>query len=91
MNQIILNGTTKEELVAEILKGISEVLSNSRIKELEQTEWLTTKEVLSLLKVTHVTLWSYDKKGITKPQKIGNRKRYLKSDIVGIFKKKINK
>lgn len=81
MDEITLTSTTKEKLVKEILKGIDILLlDNSKSKELKK-EWLTSREVQELLKITSVTLWKYDKDGVTKPEKIGNRKRYNRFQI----------
>jgi len=44
-------------------------------------EYLTSAEMAEALKISLVTLWSWDKKGITIPLKIGNQKRYRRSDL----------
>jgi hypothetical protein len=44
-------------------------------------KYLTTDQVCELLSVSRVSLWSWDKKGITKPIRFGNVKRYRLSDI----------
>lgn len=62
------------------------------VKQLERTEpevipekqkdvYLNTDEVCKMLRITAVTLWHYDKKGLTNPLKIGRTKRYLKTEI----------
>ena len=48
-------------------------------------EYLTPNEMAEALKVSLVTIWSYDKKGITIPLRIGNLKRYRKSDLEKIM------
>jgi predicted DNA-binding transcriptional regulator AlpA len=54
----------------------------SAVKPPEKDEiYLTAEELAKILKVSLVTIWSWDKKGITKPLRIGNQKRYRKSDI----------
>lgn len=88
MENIILTQTTRQELVEEILLGVQALIKNSQEKQLLESEWLTSKEVLSVLKITSTTLWNYDNSGLTKPQKVGNRKRYLKSDIIQILSRK---
>jgi len=47
----------------------------------EEEVYLTADELAKILKVSLVTLWSWDRKGITKPLRIGNQKRYRKSDV----------
>lgn len=44
-------------------------------------EYLTAEEMAKTLKISLVTLWSWDKKGLTKPLRIGNQKRYRRSDL----------
>lgn len=44
-------------------------------------QYLTPEETAKILKVSLVTLWHWDKKEITRPVKIGNQKRYRRSDI----------
>ena len=46
-----------------------------------QEELYTTEQFADMLKVSKVTLWNWDRKNITDPVRIGNTKRYRKSDI----------
>ena len=48
-------------------------------------KYLTTSEVCELLSISRITLWSWDKKGITRPHRIGNLKRYKLSDIEALL------
>lgn len=48
-------------------------------------EYMTSEEMANALKISLVTLWSWDKKGITQPLKIGNQKRYRRSDLEKIL------
>ncbi len=50
---------------------------------------LTSKDVCARLKISRVTLWSWEKKGILFPIRIGNMKRYKLSDIESISKQKV--
>ena len=90
-DEIILTTTTKENLISEILEGVQNLLSESREKDLLRNEWLTAKEVQSILKITPTTLWNYDQRGITTPQKIGSRKRYHKYQIVNLLSQRESK
>jgi hypothetical protein len=47
--------------------------------------YLTPAQFSEALQVSLVTLWSWDKKGITKPLRIGNAKRYRRSDLEKIL------
>lgn len=86
MTDIIFTQITKSELISElrteILSGISELLNESREKDLELKEWLTAKEVEKLLKISSVTRWNWTNSGILKSHKIGNRLRYRKDDVL---------
>lgn len=48
-------------------------------------EYLTPQQFADALQVSLVTLWNWDKKNITKPLKIGNAKRYRRSDLEKIL------
>lgn len=48
-------------------------------------EYLTPQEYADTLKISLVTLWTWDNKGITRPLRIGNKKRYRRSDLEKIM------
>ncbi len=50
---------------------------------------LTSKDVCARLNISRVTLWSWEKKSILLPIRIGNMKRYKLSDIESISKQKV--
>lgn len=54
---------------------------------IDPEEYLTPKQLGDALQVSLVTLWSWDKKGITRPLRIGNVKRYRRSDLERILQK----
>ena len=58
--------------------------SKSKIIE----EYLTPAQFAEALQISLVTLWSWDKKEITKPLHIGGQKRYRRSDLEKIMKHK---
>ncbi len=45
---------------------------------------LTTDQVCKLLNISRVTAWSWEKKNLLKPVKVGNLKRFRLSDIQSI-------
>ena len=47
----------------------------------EPEKYLTRKDVAELLKVSLVTLYNWNKKGILKTTRIGNKVRYTRSSI----------
>jgi Helix-turn-helix domain len=86
MEQIILTQTTKDDLILQItnrvLSGMSEILKESRDKDLNSKEWLNSKETESLLKISSVTRWNWTNTGILKSHKIGNRLRFRKDEVL---------
>jgi len=50
----------------------------------EAEEYLTPQQFADALQVSLVTLWSWDKKGITRPLRIGNAKRYRSGKDSGL-------
>jgi len=86
MENVILTQTTKDDLILQITKnvlsGISDLLNESREKDLYSKEFLNSKEVESLLKISSVTRWNWTNSGILKSHKIGNRLRYRKDDVL---------
>jgi hypothetical protein len=48
-------------------------------------EYLTSKQFIEALQISEVTLWSWDKKGITTPLRVGSQKRYRRSDLEKIL------
>ncbi len=44
-------------------------------------KYFTPDETAEILKVSRVTLWQWNRKGILRAKKVGNVLRYLKSDI----------
>ena len=73
-----ISGTELLTYSDEMLKQIVE----AKVKETQEPEtYLTSEEMARTLKISLVTLWSWDKKGITHPLRIGNTKRYRLSDV----------
>lgn len=66
---------------------IAKELIKAKGKELIRPpeDYLTPEEFSKILKVSLPTLWAWDKKGITKPLKVGNRKYYKRSDLEKIM------
>ncbi len=61
-------------------------LKESQPKKSDPEEYLTPDQMATTLKISLVTLWSWDKKGITIPLRIGNKKLYRRSDLEKILK-----
>ena len=47
----------------------------------EPNEYLTRQEVAKLFRITVVTCQEWDKKGILKPYKVGNKVRYIRAEV----------
>ena len=72
----------------DIAKESFEALQKQAKKE-SDVRYITGNKVCEILDISRVTLWQWDKKGITKPIRMGNLKRYLSSDIDGMGIQKI--
>lgn len=66
---------------------IATKLADAKIKEQQgpSEEYLTPQQFADALQVSLVTLWSWDHKGLTRPLRIGNKKRYRRSDLEKIL------
>lgn len=74
------------ELIDDRLNNIESLLHDLNKKPKEnplpkEQIWLTRKETIDLLKVSYVTLNSWNRTGILTAYKIANRVRYKKTDI----------
>jgi hypothetical protein len=81
----------KLEVTASDLMAFGESIHQKAVEEAkknappEAETYLTPQELADKLKVSLVTIWSYDKRGITTPLYIGKGKRYRLSDIEKSF------
>lgn len=71
------------EEVADLKKLLART---TEVSSQPEEEYLTPSEMAQSLKISMVTLWHWDNKGITKPLRVGNLKRYRKSDLHNIMK-----
>jgi hypothetical protein len=81
-----INLTVRASELQEFALICFEAGKQDKPKQQEQEEYLTPDEMAKLLKISLVTLWSYDKKGITHPYRLGNKKLYKRSDLEKILK-----
>ncbi len=72
--------TLKLEDLREIFKEMVDSLKPTP-KILPPEEFLSRKEVLSILKIDSSTLWSWEKTGYIKSYPFGGRKRYRFADV----------
>ena len=77
------------EVSAAELEEFAEICFNKGLQKRLSTpppeEYLTSSEYAEELKISLVTLWNWDKKGITRPLRIGKVKRYRRSDLEKIL------
>jgi len=74
------------EMTGADLLAFGEAIHKSAIEAAEKSqkeneEYLTPAEFAEVLKISLVTLWSYDRKNLTRPLRIGNKKLYRRSDL----------
>ena len=79
-----INVTTKASELFELYK-MWEAEKKEKPEPKDPEEYLTPAEYAEVLKISLVTLWSWDKKGITIPLRIGNKKLYRRSDLEKIL------
>ncbi len=84
--------SVKLEISGADLLAFGESIQKAAIKDnnkapLMSEEYLTTKQIADILQVSKVTIWHWDKKGITNPLRVGNMKRYRRSDIEKVLQK----
>jgi len=74
---------TRDELTHFAHEIVSNVLNATREKTPEEKpeEWITREIVSKRLDVSLTTLWSWSKKGILNPYRIGNKVRYKWSEV----------
>lgn len=82
--------SVKLEINGADLLAFGEAIHKSALEAGEKTpkeneEYLTPAELTGVLKISLVTLWSWDKKNITRPLRIGNKKLYRRSDLEKIL------
>lgn len=85
MSQIIQLNVTDPDTAAAVQQ------LDQRLQKIEKNlpkplaNLITRKEVSALLSVSVVTIIDWDKKGILKPYKIGNRIRYKLADVESVL------
>ena len=88
LNELIRSGanisvTVSLDDLKEIFKEVAGNLKPVK-QEPSPEEFLSRKEVLSLLKIDSSTLWSWEKTGYIKSFPFGGRKRYKLADVEAI-------
>ncbi len=80
----------EEELLAVISVAVGDMM-DEKIAELQtvnpKQKYVTTEVVCKMLVVSRQSVYTWDKQGILKPFRFGNRKRYRLSDIHDMVEK----
>lgn len=71
-----------EEAVALEIKKLGDLDLNPRK---EEKEFLTRNEAMDFLDVSGTTLWSYGKRQLLTPKRVGSRVYYSKSELLNLF------
>jgi len=72
-----------EELEKIVFKAIEKSLAKPNSKKLElEEELLTTEELCLFLKVSRVSIWNFTRSGVIPFIRIGNQKRFRKSEVI---------
>jgi len=61
----------------------------SQTDNAQASTYYSAEKVMKILDISRTTLWQWDKKGLTKPIRLGNLKRYKKDDIESIGQSKV--
>jgi len=86
MSEIIL--VSKEDLTSTISSLIKEELKGlNPVKQKEEREYITRKEVAKLLGISLPTLNDWSKKGVIPSYRIQSRVRYIKAEVLECLKK----
>ena len=73
ITELLAKFTTQVKL--EVEKAFQKEAERHKDKVLSK-DWLTAKQVESILQISSTTRWQWAKKGILKPRKIGSTLRY---------------
>lgn len=92
MEQIILQGLTPNQLVdqvtTKVLEGVAILMKQSNDTKENSKEWLTSKEVQALLKISSTTIWHWENKRYIVAHQISGRKRYQKTEVLAALVKR---
>lgn len=82
MTQVIVLQDQFQKLLDDQLQKFVSILKDSQKKEITSKEFLTTKEVCVILKISHTTLYDWSNKGILIKYKVGTRNRFRNDEVL---------
>lgn len=74
-----------------LLAKIESLLKDSKAVSIPDYEFLTSKQVQTVLQISHTTLWHWENKGYLVAHQISGRKRYQKSAVLAAMVKRESK
>jgi excisionase family DNA binding protein len=83
---IQIENITVDDLKAELLTDIKEIISNLIYDQKKDDELLSRDQAAEYLKISLVTLWNWTKNDIVPAYRIGNKVRYKKSELLASIK-----
>jgi excisionase family DNA binding protein len=81
MDNILFYSTSPHDLKTLISEAVKDTILGINASVPHQEEYLTRKEVCTLLKISPVTLHDWTVKGLIKGLRINSRIRYKRSDV----------
>lgn len=82
---LVLTPDQLQEFVETVALRVESIIKDSQKKEINSKEWLTSKEVCELLKISHTTQNEWSKNGLLTKHKVGNRARFRYDQVLEAF------
>lgn len=79
---IVLTTDQLQSYFDKMVQRVESIIKDSQKKEVASKEWLTAKEVCTLLKISHTTLHDWSSKSIIQKHRIGDRIRFRHDEIM---------
>lgn len=73
--------------IEDIVKRVETIILDSQRKEITSKEWLTSKEVCDILKISMTTLHDWSQKGLLIKHKIGRRIMFRHDEVLESLKR----
>lgn len=80
---IVISPDQIQKYFDEMVKKVEFLIKDSQKKEVASNEWLTAKEVCTVLKISLTTLHDWSSKGLIQKHRIGDRIRFRHDEIIG--------
>ncbi len=80
--QIVVSAADLKEFALSLIEDVKAMSSSEKPEQLPRSdEFLTSEEVMRIVKVKKVTLWRWAKEKYLVPVKVGKSNLYRKSDV----------